>query len=98
MVKVRDARGPRVSNERRTGRAQFAEERELTVMLVADVSGSGDFGTAGQLKRELITDIDAETARLYAVLDNLSVLRAEAVEFEAKNLAKADKIRALVRA
>ena len=31
------------------------EERELTVVLVADVSGSGDFGTENQLKRELIT-------------------------------------------
>ena len=40
----------------------FDEERELTVMLVADVSGSGDFGTAGQLKRELITEVCATIA------------------------------------
>jgi uncharacterized protein (DUF58 family) len=40
----------------------FDEERELTVMLVADVSASGDFGTAGQLKRELITEACATIA------------------------------------
>lgn len=40
----------------------FEEERELTVMLVADVSGSGDFGTANQLKRELITEACATIA------------------------------------
>ena len=40
----------------------FDEERELTVMLVADVSGSGDFGTVNQLKRELITEACATIA------------------------------------
>ncbi|MFT3885841.1 MAG: DUF58 domain-containing protein [Flavobacteriales bacterium] len=40
----------------------FDEERELSVMLVADVSGSGDFGTEGQLKRELITEACATIA------------------------------------
>jgi uncharacterized protein (DUF58 family) len=40
----------------------FEEERELTVMLVADVSGSGEFGTAHQLKRELITEACATIA------------------------------------
>lgn len=40
----------------------FEEERELTVMLVADVSGSGEFGTVGQLKRELITEACATIA------------------------------------
>jgi len=37
----------------------FEEERELTVMLLIDVSGSGFFGTNGQLKQELITEIAA---------------------------------------
>lgn len=37
----------------------FEEERELTVMLLIDVSGSGDFGTNAQLKRELITEVAA---------------------------------------
>lgn len=40
----------------------FEEERELTVMLVADVSGSADFGTSGMLKRELITEACATLA------------------------------------
>ena len=34
----------------------FEEERELTVMLLVDVSGSGRFGTHGQFKEELAAD------------------------------------------
>jgi uncharacterized protein (DUF58 family) len=37
----------------------FEEERELTVMLVIDVSGSRNFGTTIRTKRELITEIAA---------------------------------------
>ena len=37
----------------------FEEEREMTVMLLIDVSGSGDFGTNMQFKRELATEISA---------------------------------------
>lgn len=37
----------------------FEEERELTVMLLIDVSGSGHFGTKKQLKRDLITELCA---------------------------------------
>ncbi len=37
----------------------FEEERELTVMLLIDVSGSNNFGTHGQLKQELIAEIAA---------------------------------------
>ncbi len=37
----------------------FEEERELTVMLLVDVSGSRLFGTTDKLKRELITEIAA---------------------------------------
>jgi uncharacterized protein (DUF58 family) len=37
----------------------FEEERELTVMLLVDVSASGQFGTGTQLKRELITELAA---------------------------------------
>ena len=40
----------------------FEEERELTVMLLADVSGSGEFGTVNLLKRELITEASATIA------------------------------------
>lgn len=37
----------------------FEEERELTVMLLIDVSASGEFGTREQMKRTLITEIAA---------------------------------------
>lgn len=37
----------------------FEEERELTVMLVVDVSASSLFGTRERLKKELITEISA---------------------------------------
>jgi uncharacterized protein (DUF58 family) len=37
----------------------FEEERELTVMLLVDVSGSSLFGSHQRLKRELITEISA---------------------------------------
>ncbi|MCM1036444.1 MAG: DUF58 domain-containing protein [Bacteroides sp.] len=40
----------------------YEEERELTVMLLIDVSGSGDFGAAGELKREMIAEIAATLA------------------------------------
>ena len=40
----------------------FEEERELTVMLLVDVSGSLDFGTVGRSKRELTTEIAATIA------------------------------------
>lgn len=40
----------------------FEEERELTVMLLVDVSGSRDFGTVNQTKRNLITEIAATLA------------------------------------
>ncbi len=36
---------------------KFVEERELTVMLLVDVSGSGVFGSRGQSKRELAAEI-----------------------------------------
>lgn len=37
----------------------FEEERELTVMLLVDVSASGDFGTRGRLKAEVGVEICA---------------------------------------
>jgi len=37
----------------------FEEERELTVMLMIDVSGSRDFGTSEKLKKNVITEIGA---------------------------------------
>lgn len=38
---------------------QFIEERELTVMLLVDMSGSGDFGTRGKQKRRLLAEVSA---------------------------------------
>ena len=40
----------------------FEEERELTVMLLVDVSGSLDFGTTRQMKRDMVTEIAATLA------------------------------------
>jgi len=37
----------------------YEEERELTVMLLIDVSGSGSFGTSKGFKKEIITEIAA---------------------------------------
>lgn len=36
---------------------KFTEERELTVMLIVDVSASGNFGSATQSKRELAAEV-----------------------------------------
>jgi uncharacterized protein (DUF58 family) len=36
---------------------KYVEERELTVMLMVDASGSGDFGTEGKFKRELAAEL-----------------------------------------
>jgi uncharacterized protein (DUF58 family) len=40
----------------------FEEERELTVMLIVDVSASEEFGTKKQLKKDLITELCAVLA------------------------------------
>ncbi len=37
----------------------FEEERELTVMLLIDVSGSREFGTSEKLKKNIITELSA---------------------------------------
>ena len=47
----------------------FEEERELTVMLLIDVSGSLDFGTRNQLKRDMVTEI-ASTIAFSAIQNN----------------------------
>lgn len=40
----------------------YEEERELTVMLLVDVSGSGNFGAAGQPKKDMMAEIAATLA------------------------------------
>lgn len=47
----------------------FEEERELTMMLMVDISGSESFGTKNQLKRDMITEI-AATLAFSATLNN----------------------------
>ncbi|TWT40886.1 hypothetical protein RAS1_35710 [Phycisphaerae bacterium RAS1] len=47
----------------------YREERELTVMLVVDVSASQDFGTREQLKSELVAELGA-TLALSAIQNN----------------------------
>lgn len=46
----------------------FEEERELTMMLVADVSGSELFGTTNRFKKDIITEISATLA--FSALQN----------------------------
>ena len=46
----------------------FEEERELTMMLMADVSGSELFGTSNQFKKEIVTEISATLA--FSALQN----------------------------
>ena len=46
----------------------FEEERELSMMIVADISGSGKFGSQGQMRREVITEIGATLA--FSALQN----------------------------
>lgn len=47
----------------------FEEERELSVMLLVDISKSGQFGTASQDKKDLMTEIAAVVA-FSAILNN----------------------------
>ncbi|HHS50201.1 MAG TPA: DUF58 domain-containing protein [candidate division Zixibacteria bacterium] len=46
----------------------FEEERELTVMLMVDVSSSGEFGTATSMKRDIALEICALLA--FSAIDN----------------------------
>ncbi len=56
----------------RTGRAHvktYREERELTMMIAVDLSGSGDFGSGNQSKRELSAEL-ASTLAFSAARNN----------------------------
>ncbi len=46
----------------------FEEERELTVMLLVDVSGSGEFGTVHQLKKDVAAELCAVLA--FSAIEN----------------------------
>ena len=68
----------------------YQEERELTVMILIDVSGSGNFGAFGDTKRQIMTEIAATLSFssiqnndkvgiifLVTKLKNLSLLKKE---------------------
>lgn len=46
----------------------YEEERELTVMLLVDVSGSKDFGAVGETKRDMMAEIAATLA--FSAIEN----------------------------
>jgi uncharacterized protein (DUF58 family) len=46
----------------------YEEERELTVMLLVDVSGSRNFGTASQMKRDTMAEVAATLA--FSTIEN----------------------------
>ena len=46
----------------------FEEERELTVMLLVDVSGSRNFGTVSQMKRDTMAEVAATLA--FSTIEN----------------------------
>lgn len=50
----------------------FREEREMSVMLLVDISRSQDFGTTDQTKRELVTELGA-TLAMSAIKNNDNV-------------------------
>lgn len=54
---------------RKTFIKRHVEERELTVLLLVDLSASGHFGTSGQTKRELAAEL-AGTLALSAIRNN----------------------------
>lgn len=43
---------------------KFTEERELTIMLMIDISGSGEFGSSTSSKRELMAELGSVLAFL----------------------------------
>lgn len=46
----------------------FEEEREMTVMLLVDVSGSRNFGTLSEMKRDMMTEVAATLA--FSTIEN----------------------------
>lgn len=56
----------------------FREERELTIMLVVDLSGSGGFGSQDKLRREISAELAAVLA-FAAVRNNDKVDRKSVV-------------------
>ncbi len=55
----------------------FEEERELTVMLLMDVSGSGNFGTTVTYKKDIMTEV----AAVLSFLQFLIMIRSVSFSF-----------------
>lgn len=68
---------------------RFREERELTVMLLVDVSGSQEFGTTTQLKRELAAEIGATLA--FSAIKNNDKVGLVGFSDRIERFVKADK-------
>ena len=73
----------------------FEEERELTVMLLIDVSGSRDFGTVNVMKKEIITEI-AATLAFSAIQNNDKIHKDKKSEFQNKANSFIEKFKSLV--
>ena len=56
----------------------FEEERELTVILLVDVSSSRDFGAIGEMKREMIAEIAATIA--FSAIQNGVIFFSDKIE------------------
>jgi uncharacterized protein (DUF58 family) len=52
------------STLQRSPRKSILEERELTMMLMVDISGSESFGSKSQFKKDIVTEIAATMAFL----------------------------------
>jgi uncharacterized protein (DUF58 family) len=59
----------------------FEEERELTMMLMVDVSGSESFGTSVQFKRDTVTEIAATLSCSLIKWSYLYLLKKEKVMY-----------------
>jgi hypothetical protein len=85
---------PAPSFEERLGAAHATADAAVSIVETIAV----DLEQAASDKRAIVADIDAEVDKLYATIDSLCVLREEAEESEAENLAKANNIRSLLSA
>ena len=64
----------------------FEEERELTVMLLIDVSGSRNFGSVSKLKKNQITEIAAVIA--FSAIQNNDKIGVIFFQIKSKSLSR----------
>ena len=65
---------------------KFTEERELTVILVVDVSASGNFGSTTQSKRELAAEVACLLA--FSAIRNNEIADTKLMDFSGDNPAR----------